>query len=149
MPCASSAGSFLGEAPSLVSKAEVSGPEAGRPKGTSSWAIVPQGGNSSFWTRRSQGCLEEELLLPRLPHLLSISLLGRQVSARPLYLVALWKSGGTMPHGAGDGHLCLLLSARCHVLSLRGSKKQKTRTGRHPVSFSLVRLLAEQLLGPS
>lgn len=141
-------GLFLGEAPSLVCKAEVSGPEAGRPEGTSSWAIVPLGRNSS-WTRRSQGCLAEELLLPRLPHLLSTLLLCRQVSARPFYLIALWKSGGTMSHGAVDGHQCLLLSARCHVLSLRGSKKQKTRMGHHPVSFSLVRLLAEQLLGPS
>lgn len=64
--CASSAGPFLGEAPSLVSKAQVSGPEAGRPKATSSWAIVPPGWNSS-WTRRSQGCLAEELLLPQRP----------------------------------------------------------------------------------
>lgn len=110
-----------------------------RPKGTSSWAIVPPGRNSS-WTRRSQGCLAEELLLPQLPHLLSASLLCRQVSARPLYLIALWKLGGTMPHGAGDGHQCLLLSARCQVLSLRGSKKQNTRMGHHPVSFSPVRL---------
>lgn len=93
-------GLFLGEAPSLVCKAEVSGPEAGRPKGTSSWAIVPLGWNSS-WTRRSQGCLAEELLLPRLPHLLSTSLLCRQVSARPLYLIALWKSGGTMSQSCG------------------------------------------------
>lgn len=52
-------------------------------------------------------------------------------------------------HGAGDGHLCLLLSAGCHVLNLCGSKQNKTtRMGLHPVSFPLVRLLAEQLLWP-
>lgn len=121
--CASSAGPFLADAPSLVSKAEVSGPEAGRPKGASSWAIVPLGRNSSLWgaPQRRSCC--------RLPGLLSTSLLCRQVLAPPLYLIALRKSGGMVPHRAGDGHPCLLLSARCHFLSLRGSKKQKNKDG--------------------
>lgn len=140
--CASSAGPFLADAPSLIFKAEVSGPEAGRPKGASSWAIVPLGRNSSLWgaPQRSSCCLDFPTF--------SISLLCRQVSAPPLYLIALRRSGGMVPHGAGDGHPCLLLSARCHFLSLRGSKKNKKQgRGCHPVSFSLVRLLAEQLLG--
>lgn len=116
--CASSAGPFLADAPSLVSKAEVSGPRQEGLRGHS-----PSGPEQLL-----VGCSAEEILLPRLPRLLSTSLLCRQVLAPPLYLIALRKSGGMVPHGAG-ADTSLLLSARRHFLSLRGSKKQNTRTG--------------------
>lgn len=92
--CASSAGPFLADAPSLVSKAEVSGPRQEGLRGHS-----PSGPEQLL-----VGCSVEEILLPRLPRLLSTSLLCRQVLAPPLYLIALRKSGGMVPHGAGDGH---------------------------------------------
>jgi hypothetical protein len=121
---------FLAEAPSLISKAEVSGPEAGRPKGTSSWAMVPLGWNSSFWTRRSQGCLAEELPLPRFPHLLSTSLLCGQVSARPLYLIALWKSGGTMPPTELGMDTCAFYCQPDVMFSIYvGQKNKKNKDG--------------------
>lgn len=92
--CASSAGPFLADAPSLVSKAEVSGPRQEGLRGHS-----PSGPEQLL-----VGCSAEEILLPRLPRLLSTSLLCRQVLAPPLYLIALRKSGGMVTHGAGDGH---------------------------------------------
>lgn len=140
--CASSAGSFLADAPSLVFKAEVSGPEAGRPKGASSWAIVPLGWNSSLGgaPQRSSCCLDFPTF--------AISLLCRRVSAPPPYLIALRRSGGMVPHGAGDGHPVPSTVSQMPFSQFTWVKKNKNQgRGCHPVSFSLVRLLAEQLLG--
>lgn len=57
--CASSAGPFLADAPSLIFKAEVSGPEAGRPKGGLILGHSPSGLEQLL-----VGCSAKELLLP-------------------------------------------------------------------------------------
>ena len=91
------------------------------------------------FTTLLQSGLEQLLLDQKIPGVLSRGAPVASISPPALYIPSLRAGIGTSslldcsvevrwndaPHGAGDGHLCLLLSAGCHVLNLRGSKKQK------------------------
>lgn len=135
--CASSAGPFLADAPSLVSKAEVSGPRQEGLRGHS-----PSGPEQLL-----VGCSAEEILLPRLPRLLSTSLLCRQVLAPPSLLDCSEEvrgNGAPRSRGRTPAFYCQPDA----IFSVYVGQKNKTQgRGCRPVSFSLVRLLAEQRMG--
>lgn len=111
----------------LVSKAEVSGPEAGVPRGTSYWAIVPLGrtalagaGDPRDAEQKSSGC-------SGFPHLPSMSLLCKQGSAWCLLLITVWKSGGTRPGRAGIDTWISHCQQAAVFLVYVGQKNKKTR----------------------